>query len=200
MTEKLERIRESANQTRGGCREFSEGSRVLVKGLRPGDARWLEGTVLRRVSISTYVVSTGGEERYVHADDLRPCTFQEGPRYHQAPECELPDGWNPMAHQQIPLGTPDWASTAAPGELMPVPVTKAVQPASSQPSTEDTVVLPPATVKPIAARSPTSADQASVPGLTYPEARASEPERDKDPQPVLRRSTRKRQPPERYKP
>ncbi|KAH9378671.1 hypothetical protein HPB48_008493 [Haemaphysalis longicornis] len=112
MTEKLERIRESVNQTRGGCREFSEG-------LRPGGTRWLEGTVLRR----------------------------EGPRYHQAPEWELPDGWNPMAHQQIPLGTPDWASTAAPGELMPVPVTKVVKAASSQPSTEDTVVLPPATIR-----------------------------------------------------
>lgn len=126
MTGKLERIKEAETQTRRRCREFSEGSRVLVKGLRPGDARWIEGTVLTRVSTSTYVVSTEGEERYVHAGNLHPCSFQEASRYHKTRDWDLPDGWNSMAHEQIPPGTPDGANTdtrGTSGELVPVPVT-----------------------------------------------------------------------------
>lgn len=54
----------------------SEGSRVLLKG-DALDTQWLQGTVLIRMSTSTYGVSTGREERYVHADGLCPCTFQD---------------------------------------------------------------------------------------------------------------------------
>ncbi|KAL1466611.1 hypothetical protein MTO96_042608 [Rhipicephalus appendiculatus] len=51
-------------------RKFDAGERVRVRGIRPGDPHWLTGTLVRRVSVATYIVKVEGQERFMHADDI----------------------------------------------------------------------------------------------------------------------------------
>lgn len=43
-----------------------------MKGIRLGHMHWLEGTIVRRVSVTTYIVE--GQARFMHADDIANCT------------------------------------------------------------------------------------------------------------------------------
>ncbi|XP_064468815.1 uncharacterized protein LOC135383143 isoform X1 [Ornithodoros turicata] len=68
-------------------REFEAGDSVRVRGTRPGDPRWLEGTVVRRVSLSTYIVRVQSQERVIHVDDITSHAFAiPAPRTIRIPE------------------------------------------------------------------------------------------------------------------
>ncbi|XP_064464346.1 uncharacterized protein K02A2.6-like isoform X3 [Ornithodoros turicata] len=68
-------------------REFEAGDSVRVRGTRPGDPKWLEGTVVRRVSLSTYIVRVQSQERFVHVDDITSHAFAiPAPRTIRIPE------------------------------------------------------------------------------------------------------------------
>ncbi|KAL3192597.1 hypothetical protein MRX96_058820 [Rhipicephalus microplus] len=77
MRERGEQAKLHADEKRESWRDFREGDQVLVKGLRPDDDKWLLGTIAQRCSACTYIVCVEDEDRYVHADNLRLCTFQE---------------------------------------------------------------------------------------------------------------------------
>ncbi|KAL1484486.1 hypothetical protein MTO96_032548 [Rhipicephalus appendiculatus] len=111
MKEKLERTRQSANRRRGAWRDFEEGEDVLVQGLRPGEGEWLSGKVNKRVSLSTYVIGIGNEERYVHVDHMRPRTFQE---------CLPPSVQVPSANYELPACLQDVVSRRSLGSPVPI--------------------------------------------------------------------------------
>ncbi|KAL1433266.1 hypothetical protein MTO96_012727 [Rhipicephalus appendiculatus] len=56
-------------------REFREGDRVRVKGIRSRDPAGIVGVIIRRISALTYVVNIENQERFVHADHLGRGTF-----------------------------------------------------------------------------------------------------------------------------
>ncbi|KAL1444211.1 hypothetical protein MTO96_041866 [Rhipicephalus appendiculatus] len=62
--------REQDQGQKKNWREFDAGERVRVRGIRPGDPHWLTGTIVRRVSVATYIVKVEGQERFMHADDI----------------------------------------------------------------------------------------------------------------------------------
>lgn len=66
--------RRQGQETHTSWREFEVGDNVRVRGNRPSDPRWLEGTVVRRVSKGTYIVRIEDHERFLHADDIVPNT------------------------------------------------------------------------------------------------------------------------------
>ncbi|KAL1478884.1 hypothetical protein MTO96_052301 [Rhipicephalus appendiculatus] len=111
MKEKLERTRQSANRRRGAWRYFEEGEDVLVQGLRPGEGEWLSGKVNKRVSLSTYVIGIGNEERYVHVYHMRPRTFQE---------CFPPSVQVPSANYELPACPQDVVSRRSLGSPVPI--------------------------------------------------------------------------------
>ncbi|KAL3184123.1 hypothetical protein MRX96_006227 [Rhipicephalus microplus] len=66
--------RRQGQETHTSWREFEVGDNVRVRGNRPSDPRWLEGTVVRRVRKGTYIVRNEDHERFLHADDIVPNT------------------------------------------------------------------------------------------------------------------------------
>ncbi|XP_042148141.1 uncharacterized protein K02A2.6-like, partial [Ixodes scapularis] len=66
--ERFSRAKKTADERRGPWRSFEVQARVLVQGLRPGDAKWLPGVVEKWCSASTYIVCVNQENRlYVGA-------------------------------------------------------------------------------------------------------------------------------------
>ncbi|KAL3188381.1 hypothetical protein MRX96_023045 [Rhipicephalus microplus] len=66
--------RRQSQETHTSWREFEVGDNVRVRGNRPSDPLWLEGTVVRRVSKGTYIVRIEDHECFLHADDIVPNT------------------------------------------------------------------------------------------------------------------------------
>ncbi|KAM7288762.1 uncharacterized protein ISCGN_028946 [Ixodes scapularis] len=61
MHERFSRAKRTADERRGPWTSFEVQDRVLVQGLRPGDAKWLPGVVEKRCSASTHIVRVGQE-------------------------------------------------------------------------------------------------------------------------------------------
>lgn len=71
MTEKVERMKQSADKRRAKPRYFGVGDRVLVRSVLGESVKWLPGKVTRVKSPTTYLVVIGNQVRFVHADHLR---------------------------------------------------------------------------------------------------------------------------------
>lgn len=172
MKKKLERTKEFADQHRGAWRQFSEGDQVMVKGLWAGDTKGLTDTVSKRVSPATYLVRVGEEERYIHADNLRPRSGQA--------DLGIPNRLKPFSGIETNTATagnksPDDHDLAQEGDRAATP--RPPDPDSSLPST--------VTVGPSAPPSDN--------GVPRPEAPPASPL-------LPLRTTRPSRPPERYKP
>ncbi|KAL1457367.1 hypothetical protein MTO96_043492 [Rhipicephalus appendiculatus] len=172
MKEKVERTRQSANRRRGAWRDFEEGQDVLVQGLRPGEAEWLSGKVNKRVSLSTYVIGIGNEERYVHVDHMRPRSFEE---------CFPPSVQVPSGNYELPACTQDVVSRRSLGSPVPIDGARETSDAEQVDEQADDTNKEPVTLQ-----GPSSA------GGDYGGAQPQPS------QPELRRSTRQRRPPDRY--
>lgn len=172
MKEKLQRTRQSANRGRGAWRDFEEGEDVLVQGLRPGEGEWLSGKVNKRVSLSTYVIGIGNEERYVHVDHMRPRTFQE---------CVPPSVQVPSANPEFPACSQAVVSRRSLGS--PVPIDGARETSDAEQVDEQ---ADDANKEPVHLPDTSSAGGDCGGGESQPS------------QPELRRSTRQRRPPDRY--
>ncbi|KAL1477224.1 hypothetical protein MTO96_035912 [Rhipicephalus appendiculatus] len=172
MKEKLQRTRQSANRRRGAWRDFEEGEDVLVQGLRPGEGEWLSGKVNKRVSLCTYVIGIGKEERYVHVDHTRPRTFQE---------CFPPSVQVPSANYELPACLQDVVSRRSLGSPVPIDGARETSDAEQVDEQADDT-----TKEPVPLLGPSSAGGDCGGGEPQPS------------QPELRRSTRQRRPPDRY--
>ncbi|KAL3225854.1 hypothetical protein MRX96_025333 [Rhipicephalus microplus] len=165
-------------------RDFREGDQVLVKGLYPDDDKWLLGTIAQRCSACTYIVRIEDEDRYVHADNLRLRTFQENRSWLKAAGTVL-DGPRVEKKGALLRDTKEPNSTSTPTRLndQDQPASNLTSPAAESvgPSTEPS------------------------PGFLHDSGptldsglQNGDPSGQSTPQ--LRRSTRFRQPPDRYVP
>lgn len=173
MHERFSRAKRTADERRGPWTSFEVQDRVLVQGLRPGDAKWLPGVIEKRCSASTYIVCVGQENRFVHADNSRPCSFESAETVPSAFPCSV--------QSSIADFMPEPSTTRS-----PLPTTETPSPAAPTPEPPEDA--------------PSSDQRGANP---HPSCTSQSPHRaaasPQQPE-ALRRSTRTKKPPDWYRP
>ncbi|KAM7308120.1 uncharacterized protein ISCGN_011754 [Ixodes scapularis] len=173
IADRFSKIKSQADDRRGPWRSFEEGERVIVQGLRPGEAKWLPGVIEKRCSAVTYIVRVGRGTRFVHAENLRPRYFESDEQGSREPSCVVPSS--------IPDRVPEASATSP-----PLPALESPKAAAAPPE-------PPEDSAPLGQRN-ASPRQGSA-----PQSPLREPDSPQGAQ-TLRRSARARKPPDWYTP
>ncbi|XP_040072060.1 uncharacterized protein K02A2.6-like [Ixodes scapularis] len=173
IADRFFKIKSQADDRRGPWRSFEEGERVIVQGLRPGEAKWLPGVIERRCSAVTYIVRVGRGTRFVHAENLRPRYFESDEQGSREPSCVVPSS--------IPDRVPEASATSP-----PLPALESPKAAAAPPE-------PPEDSAPLGQRN-ASPRQGSA-----PQSPLREPASPQGAE-TLRRSARARKPPDWYTP
>lgn len=173
MLTKQQELKEQRDRRRGSERLFDVGDQVFVKTVRGECASWEEGVVHQVVSAVTYVVKVREQLRFTHADHLRS--------RHADPAARL----EPMSRLENPVTQhSDMAAESTSSVPANAAPTHPVQQAKRH--------IPPLNID-----CPTPST-ASTPltSTSQPEALLAAPPAERQP---LRRSTRTRNPPDRFK-
>ncbi|XP_037567786.1 uncharacterized protein LOC119448628 [Dermacentor silvarum] len=173
MLTKQQELKEQRDRRRGSERLFDVGDQVFVKTVRGECASWEEGVVHQVVSAVTYVVKVREQLRFTHADHLRS--------RHADPAARL----EPMSRLENPVTQhSDMAAESTSSVPANAAPTHPVQQAKRH--------IPPLNID-----CPTPST-ASTPltSTSQPEALSAAPPAERQP---LRRSTRTRNPPDRFK-
>lgn len=77
MKKRQHKAKSQSDRHRSAFRFFTEGDKVYVKTVRGEKVSWTEGLVVEVISPVAYSVNTGGKVHFVHVDHLRVASFSQ---------------------------------------------------------------------------------------------------------------------------